>query len=119
MDLGDLDGVVVAPGNHKVLFENDDVRVLETTIAVGETTPLHTHFAPTVMYVISGSHFRRRDEGGMILVDTRATPGFILPKVLFSSGLPSHTLENTGDDLLIVIGVELKHARRAGDAPVP
>jgi len=34
-----------------VLFENDRVRVLETTIRAGEITPLHTHRSPTVMYV--------------------------------------------------------------------
>jgi quercetin dioxygenase-like cupin family protein len=60
----ELDGVIAAPGNHKVLFENDEVRVLETTIAAGEITPLHTHLAPQVMYVVSGSHFVRRDEDG-------------------------------------------------------
>lgn len=114
MDLGDLDGVAVAPSNHRVLFENDEVRVLETTIAVGETTPLHTHLAPTVMYVVSGSHFTRRDEAGAVMLDTRATPGFVLPKVLYSPGLPRHTLENTGDDPFVVIGVELKHGPHAG-----
>jgi len=108
VDFGDLDGVAVAPGNHRVLFENDEVRVLETTIAVGEITPLHTHLAPTVMYVISGSHFTRRDELGAVMVNTRAMPGFVLPKVLFSPGTPRHTLENTGADPLVVIGVELK-----------
>jgi mannose-6-phosphate isomerase-like protein (cupin superfamily) len=113
MDLGDLDGVAVAPGNHRVLFENDEVRVLETTIAIGETTPLHTHLAPTVMYVVSGSHFTRRDEAGAVLVDTRAAPGYVLPKVLYSPGLGRHTLENTGNDALVVIGVELKHTRSA------
>jgi mannose-6-phosphate isomerase-like protein (cupin superfamily) len=105
----DLDGVIVAPDNHRVLFENDAVRVLETTIAAGELTPLHTHLAPTVMYVVSGSHFVRRDERGATMVDTRANPDFILPKVLFAQSTPKHTIENTGTDDLVVIGVELKH----------
>jgi len=105
----DLDGVIVAPDNHRVLFENDAVRVLETTIAAGELTPLHTHLAPTVMYVVSGSHFVRRDDRGATMVDTRANPDFILPKVLFAQSTPKHTIENTGTDDLVVIGVELKH----------
>ena len=104
----DLDGLVAAPGIHRLLFENDRVRVVETTIAVGETTPLHTHLAPTVTYVISGSHFVRRDEHGTVLVDTRSTPGFVLPRVLYQAGLDPHTLENTGDDPFVAIGVELK-----------
>jgi mannose-6-phosphate isomerase-like protein (cupin superfamily) len=104
----DLDGVAAAPGNHKVLFENDAVRVLETTIAPGETTPVHTHVAPQVMYVLSGSHFIRRDEQGETMVDTRANPDFVLPRVLWSATLGRHSIENTGQDALTVIGVELK-----------
>lgn len=103
----DLDGVTVAPDNHKVIFENDEVRVLETTIAAGEATPLHTHLAPTVMYVLSGSHFVRRDEHGATMVDTRSNPDFVLPKVLYAESTPRHTIENTGADDLVVIGVEL------------
>ncbi len=111
MTLDALDGVAVAPANHKVIFENEEVRVLETTIAVGEVTPLHTHLAPTEMYVLSGSHFIRRDEAGATMVDTRATPDFVLPKVLYSASTPRHTIENTGSDDLVVIGVELKRPR--------
>jgi mannose-6-phosphate isomerase-like protein (cupin superfamily) len=107
----DLDGVIVAPGNHKVLFENDAVRVLETTIVAGELTPLHTHLAPTVMYVVSGSHFVRRDEHGATMLDTRADPDFVLPRVQYSHSTPRHTIENTGDEDLVVIGVELKEQR--------
>ena len=108
MTLDELDGAAVAPAHHKVIFENDQVRVLETTIPVGEITPLHTHLAATVMYVLSGSHFIRRDEHGATMVDTRANPDFVLPKVLFAASTPRHTIENTGDDDLVVIGVELK-----------
>ena len=108
MTLDKLDGVAAAPDNHKVIFENDQVRVLETTIAAGEVTPLHTHLTPTVMYVLSGSHFVRRDEGGATMVDTRATRDFVLPKVLYSTSTPRHTIENTGTEDLVVIGVELK-----------
>jgi len=109
--LDELDGAAVAPDDHKVIFENDEVRVLETTIASAEVTPLHTHLAPTVMYVLSGSHFIRRDEHGATMVDTRANPGFVLPKVLFAASTPRHTIENTGAEVLVVIGVELKHPR--------
>ena len=84
------------------------MRVLETTIRAGDITPLHTHLTPTVMYVISGSHFIRRDEHGATTLDTRANPDFVLPRVLYSASLARHTIENTGSDDLVVIGVELK-----------
>jgi predicted metal-dependent enzyme (double-stranded beta helix superfamily) len=109
--LDELDGIAADPEHHTVLFENDEVRVIETRIAPGELTPLHTHLAPTVMYVVSGSHFIRRDEHGGTMVDTRATPDFCLASVSYSAGTPRHTIENTGEDALVVIGVELKSPR--------
>ncbi len=110
MSPDDLDGVVVAPNNHRVIFENDQVRVLETKIAAGEKTPIHTHLMPTVMYVLSGAHFIRRDENGETLIDTRTVPDFVLPTVLFAESTPKHTIENTDTNDLVVIGVELKNS---------
>lgn len=105
----ELDGPIAAPDQHKVLFENDRVSVLETTIRAGEITPLHTHRSPTVMYVISGSHFIRRDETGATMLDTKAIePPFAMPPAMWSDFTPAHTLENIGADDLVVIGVELK-----------
>ena len=60
------------------------------------------------MYVISGSHFIRRDEYGDTMLDTRDNPDFVLPKVLFTESIPKHTIENTGTEKLVVIAVELK-----------
>jgi hypothetical protein len=108
MTLDELDGAIAAPDHHEVLFENDQVRVIRTTIRAGDTAPLHTHLAPAVSYRLSGSQFHRRAEDGSTLLDTKADPEFVLPQVWFSSGTPRHTLENTGPDDLIVIGVELK-----------
>src|SRR5262245_17872702 len=101
----DMDGVDVAPKNHRARFENDAVRVLETTIAAGDVTPIHTHLAPQVMYVVSSSTFIRRDEHGAVLVDTGTDPKFRLPAVLWSPGLGRHSIENTGPNALVVIGV--------------
>jgi hypothetical protein len=104
-----LDGVIADPDHHLVLFENDRVRVVETKIRIGETTPLHTHVLPTVLYVLSGSHFIRRNDVGEVVVDTRTNhPPFVMPSVQWSEGIDRHTLENPGPDDLVVIGVELK-----------
>ena len=59
-----LDGPDAAPGIHRVPFENDRDRVVETVTRSGETTPVHTHRQSTVSYVISGSALLRRDEHG-------------------------------------------------------
>jgi mannose-6-phosphate isomerase-like protein (cupin superfamily) len=106
---GSLDGPIAAAGNHRVLFENDRVRVLETIIRTGEKTAIHTHRAPQVMYVLSGSSFIRRDPAGAVMLDTsKLDPPFVMPPVLWSDFIPSHTIENTGPDDFAVIGVELK-----------
>lgn len=43
-----LDAVVAAPKNHKVLFENDRLRVLEVILDPGEEEPVHHHRWPSV-----------------------------------------------------------------------
>lgn len=105
----DLDGPIAARDHHHVVFENEHVRVLETIIRPGDTTPLHTHLMPHMMVVNSGSHFIRRAASGTVLLDTRAMdPLYDLPRYLWSDGTPEHTLENTGSDDIVVVAIELK-----------
>jgi quercetin dioxygenase-like cupin family protein len=49
----ELDALVAAPAHHKLLFENERVRVLETRIAAGDRTPVHTHRWPAALYILS------------------------------------------------------------------
>jgi quercetin dioxygenase-like cupin family protein len=105
-----LDAVVAAPAHHKLLFENESVRVLDTRIGPGETTALHTHCWPGTLYLLSWSDFVRRDENGAIILDSRTIPAILPGTALWSPPLPPHTLENVGDGELHVIVVELKHA---------
>ena len=67
----ELDALSAAPENHRLLLENERVRVLQTHIPVGATTPVHTHRWPSIEYVLSGSHFVRRDGNGNVKLDTR------------------------------------------------
>lgn len=46
-----LDAVAAAPDSHRVLLENDRVRVLEVVIKPGEREPVHTHAWPSLMFV--------------------------------------------------------------------
>ncbi len=43
-----FDSVNAAPNIHKVLFENDHLRLLEVTIHAGEKEPMHGHKYPSV-----------------------------------------------------------------------
>ena len=74
-----LDALVAAPAQHRVIFENAHVRVLDTRIRPGERTPIHTHRWPAVHYVVTWSDFVRRDAAGAVVhgpawVRCRATP---------------------------------------------
>ncbi len=43
-----LDAVIAAPNHHKVLFENENLRVLEVTLAPQDEEPVHHHRWPSV-----------------------------------------------------------------------
>lgn len=43
-----LDAVAAAPANHKVLFENDKLRVLEVILHPNEEEPTHHHRWPSI-----------------------------------------------------------------------
>ena len=103
-----LDALVAAPRQHRVLLENEHVRVLETKISPGDTVPLHTHGWPAVHHVMCWSDFVRRDEHGAVQVDTRGKPAVAVGAALWSGPLGPHTLENVGHAELHVVSVEVK-----------
>ena len=105
----ELDALVAAPQNHRLLMENEYVRVLETAIEPGAKTELHTHRWPASHYVVSWSDFIRRDRDGNVLLDTRQTDfNQNSPQALFGAALPAHTVENIGAARLHIISTELK-----------
>lgn len=107
----ELDALIAAPRHHTLLFENAHVRVLDTRIAAGDTTPLHTHRWPAAMYILSTSDFVRCDADGEVLLDTReqAAPS-APPPVVWSAPLPPHTLHNVGVADVHVISVNPGYA---------
>ena len=102
----ELDALIAAPEHHRLLLENDRVRVLDTEIGPGERTPLHTHRWPAVHYVVSWCDFIRRDAGGATSVDTRGHEP--ASGAVWGESLGPHTLENVGSKPIRVISVELK-----------
>jgi hypothetical protein len=108
-----LDALVAAPDHHKLLVENEQVRVLEVRIPPGQFVPVHTHRWPSVIFTLSAADFIRRDAEGKLLLDTRVTP--------FSSAraaaewlppLPPHSVENVGENEIRLFSVELKPAKQ-------
>jgi hypothetical protein len=104
-----LDAVVAAPEFHRVLLENETVRVLETRIEPGQVVPLHTHRWPAAYYYVSHGEIVRRDETGRVTFDSRVTPmPAPAPAAAWAPPLGPHTLENVGKTVVHVVSVEVK-----------
>jgi hypothetical protein len=106
-----LDAVIAAPRHHKLLFENERVRVLEVRIAPGERVPVHTHRWPASIYVARQSDFLRRDQNGSLLFDSRTVgPPPPKPVAQWTPPLPPHSVENIGSTEILLISTELKES---------
>jgi hypothetical protein len=46
-----LDGVIAAPENHKVLYEDDMIRVISVTVGSGEVEKPHHHRLPAIFVI--------------------------------------------------------------------
>lgn len=105
----ELDALVSAPEHHKLLMENDFVRVIDTFIPPGEMTNIHTHKWPASLYIISWSDFIRYDAKGNVIVDSRNFSQTPLPSsAIWSEALQPHALENIGENDIHIISVEIK-----------
>jgi hypothetical protein len=105
----ELDALIAAPQHHKLLFENDFVRVIDTFIAPGEITGMHTHKWPASLYIISWSDFIRYDNDQNIVLDSRDLLKSPFPATaLLSEPSTRHALKNIGSNNIHIIAIEIK-----------
>lgn len=111
IDIRALDAVAAAPEHHRVIFENDHVRVLDTRIKPGETVPVHSHRWPSIVYTLETSDFVRFDAASGESFDSRVTP---VPNQIDEPvklpPLTPHSIRNVGDRAMRAISVEVKNA---------
>ena len=104
-----LDALAAAPDHHELLFENDRVRVLDSIVRSGDSTPVHTHRWPAVLYILGVSDFVRFDSNGSVLLDSRGTRSAVsIGQVVWSPPLAPHYVSNVGKGDIRVISVEIK-----------
>jgi hypothetical protein len=104
-----LDAMIAAPEYHRLVLENERVRVLDTRIPVGVIVPVHTHRWPAIYYTIVPGDFVRRDGQGKVLFDSRTVPGMLTASAAnYIECLPPHSVENVGPAEIHLISVELK-----------
>ena len=113
----DLDAVVAAPKNHRIVLENDEVRVLQVDVAPGETEAIHEHRWPSVLHIQSAQpaidiSFERRG-GKMVETGRRRLPAGSPPAAIWVPRQGAHAVRNLGNDPFRLLRVELKKGRAA------
>ena len=110
-----LDAVAAAPGNHRVVLENEHVRVLDVTVAPGEREPLHAHCLPSVMYLMYEGVYRDYGPDGELLSEaTVAQPDSAFPMTLWLEPQGPHSVHNLDERPVRLLRVELKAPQRSG-----
>ena len=106
----DQDAVVSAKKNHKILLENDEVRVLEVTVLPGETEAIHHHRWPSVLYITQAGDFIDRDGSGNVIFDTRKLPEPLkFPLTMYKEPEAPHSVENLSKTVSVkLVRVEMK-----------
>jgi beta-alanine degradation protein BauB len=97
----DLDPLKVAADTHKLVFENQFVRVLEVRVPPGKTERWHQHGRRVVVY-LSDFHTRSTERGGKPQENLRKSG-----LVRWSEPV-IHQVENIGQTEGHVISVDLK-----------
>ncbi len=105
------DAVLAAPTNHKVLLENDKVRVLDVKVAPGEAEAVHSHRWPSVLYILEAGDFVDRDGNGKVIFDTRTLPApLTFPLTMYKAPEAPHSVENLSKTVTLhLVRVEMKN----------
>ena len=96
------DPLEVAPGNHKVLLENERVRVIEFRSQPGDKIPMHSHPAYLVYDIEPGS-IKITKPDGRSRTESGNEPGEVTWQ---EAG--AHEIENVGKTETLALIVELK-----------
>jgi quercetin dioxygenase-like cupin family protein len=100
------DAVKVAPKNFKVLQENQEVRVVQDTLAPGETEATHTHPAGWYYVTMPGAMKVTYADGRTTTWTAKAG------EQAWMDAEPAHTSENIGKTTIQYVLVEVKSAAK-------
>ena len=103
-----MDALQAAPASHRLLLENDRVRVLDVVIEPGAREPEHTHQAASVMIIDEPARIRYH-RGDALLFESQARsgspPGM---RVRWMEPEGPHSVENIDEHRYHAIRIELK-----------
>jgi quercetin dioxygenase-like cupin family protein len=97
------DIVAIAPQSHKVIFENDTIRMLKVAVKPGEVVGMHRN-PENINYILNPGTLRLIEPDGSA-VDVSLSKGQVIP-----APKGSHAVENIGDTEVQTICVEMKNS---------
>jgi len=105
-----LDAVKAGARNHKVIYEDKDIRVLSVTVEPGEVEVAHHHVWPSVFVFLSLPPYENRDARGNLLPQ-KIVPGDRQEQPVMVRVPPeaAHAVTNTGSAELRLIRIEYKN----------
>ena len=120
--LATYDAVVADPGHHRVVFENEKVRVLEVIVKPGEKEAFHVHLMPTVITIITGAKLRLtlatlEDDKVVIGKSMEIGNDNLQPPPLWMGPEMLHSFENIGAVTFHAYRVELKGEEGSKQTP--
>lgn len=104
-----LDALVAAPNSHRVVFENDEVRVLEVTVAPGVREPEHTHRWPSVMITDQPARINYFTGAELTYTSPDPLPAEPRPRTSWIEPEGPHSVENLDSVWLHAFRFELKN----------
>ena len=103
-----LDAVLAAPDSHRILLDNERVRVLEVVIEPGAREPVHTHRAVSVMVVDEPARIRYYQAGALLFESPARSGSPPAERVRWMEPEGPHSVENIDSHRYHAIRVELK-----------
>ena len=112
-----LDALTAAAGNHELVFENDDLRILKVTVVPGILDPIHTHQGKSLVWVSMTSpilyhHYDLDKDANLkkVKTDTIDVKPEDMFKAFWEKPEPPHSVENVGKDTFQLYRIEYKKA---------
>ena len=105
-----LDAVKAGARNHKVIYEDKEVRVLSVTVEPGEVEVAHHHVWPSVIVFVTLPPYENRDANGNVL-PLKIVPGAKQEQPVMVRVPPeaAHSVTNTSGAAMHLIRIEYKN----------
>ncbi len=107
-----FDAVAAAPNSHRVLLEDEKIRVLRVEVAPGVTEPVHDHRWPSVMYFEQPQPITyityKLINGKPVETERFDAPAFARSQTLRGEPEGLQAVTNRGSAPFVAIRVELK-----------